>query len=122
MSQLLTKCHSFWSRTLEVGCAEGTQRRFINYTDLYVQAVHDQVMKRIQDEVPSIDEYLALRRDTGALKMCFAMGEFGLNVNIPDEVFEHPLIAIMEECANDVVVLSNVRGCMGRSSRSETER
>jgi hypothetical protein len=40
--------------------------------------------------------------------MCFAMGEFGLNLNIPDEVFENPLIKIMEDAANDVVVLSNV--------------
>lgn len=40
--------------------------------------------------------------------MCFAMGEFAMKLNIPDEVLEHPSIKIMEDCANDVVVLSNV--------------
>lgn len=31
-----------------------------------------------------------------------------MNLHIPDEVFEHPLITIMEDAANDTVVLSNV--------------
>ena len=36
------------------------------------------------------------------------MGEFGLGLDLPDEVFEHPLIQAMENAANDVVVLGNV--------------
>ncbi|KAG8908273.1 hypothetical protein FRB99_007806 [Tulasnella sp. 403] len=98
---------SFWGRAVETGCAPGMQRRFLEYTDLYVQAVHEQVLNRAQGHIPTIDSFIELRRDTGALKMCFAMGEFGLNLDLPDEVFECPLIRIMEDCANDVVVLSN---------------
>ncbi|KAG9030992.1 hypothetical protein FRB95_003272 [Tulasnella sp. JGI-2019a] len=48
-----------------------------------------------------------LRRDNGALKMCFAMAEFSLGLDIPDAVFQNPLIKIMEDAANDVVVLAN---------------
>lgn len=98
---------SFWGRAIELGCSPGTQRRFLEYTDLYVQAVHEQVLHRARDNILPLDEFIRLRRDTGALKMCFAMGEFGLNVDIPDVVFECPQIRIMEDCANDVVVLSN---------------
>ncbi|KAG8980783.1 hypothetical protein FRB90_007487 [Tulasnella sp. 427] len=98
---------SFWGRAVELGCSVGTQRRFLEYTDLYVQAVHEQVLHRARNYIPPLEEFIRLRRDTGALKMCFAMGEFGLNVDIPDVVFECPLIRIMEDCSNDVVVLSN---------------
>ncbi|KAG8902020.1 hypothetical protein FRB99_004869 [Tulasnella sp. 403] len=97
----------FWVHTLQVGCAPGTQRRFLEYTDLYLKAVHNLVIKRALSIVPDLESYIHLRRDTGALKMCFVMGEFGLGLDIPDEVFEHPLIKTMEDCANDVVVLSN---------------
>lgn len=53
--------------------------------------------------------------------MCFAMGEFGLNVDIPDEVFECPQIRIMEDCANDVVVLSNVSLAFSQSHAPNNE-
>lgn len=38
------------------------------------------------------------------------MGEFAMDLDIPDEVFSDPGIQILENCANDVVVLSNVSG------------
>ncbi|KAG8986735.1 hypothetical protein FRB93_005170 [Tulasnella sp. JGI-2019a] len=52
-------------------------------------------------------DHRILRRDNGALKMCFAMAEFSLGLDIPDAVFQNPLIKIMEDAANDVVVLAN---------------
>lgn len=42
-------------------------------------------------------------------QICFVMGEFGLGIDVPDEVFENPLVRTMEDCSNDIVVLSNVR-------------
>lgn len=99
---------SFWGRAILIGCFEGTRRRFIESTELYLAAVHQQVEKRRTGVIPNLEDYILLRRDTGALKMCFAMGEFGLNLSIPDAVFENDLMKTMQDCANDVVVLSNV--------------
>ncbi|KAG9019249.1 hypothetical protein FRB90_004811 [Tulasnella sp. 427] len=98
---------SFWGRALELGVSFGTQRRFIETTDLYVRAVHEQVVNRAKDKLLGIDDFIELRRDTGALKMCFAIGEFAMKLTIPDDVLEHASIKIMENCANDVVVLTN---------------
>ncbi|KAG8855037.1 hypothetical protein FRB96_007232 [Tulasnella sp. 330] len=98
---------SLWSRVLEAGISPGANRRFIETTDLYLQAVHQHVVNRSKDTILDIETFIQLRRDNGALKMCFAMGEFSLGLNIPDEVLQHPLIKIMEDAANDVVVLSN---------------
>ncbi|KAG8868414.1 hypothetical protein FRB97_007559, partial [Tulasnella sp. 331] len=98
---------SLWSRVLETGISPGAHRRFLETTDLYLQAVHQHVVNRSKDKILDIESFIQLRRDNGALKMCFAMGEFSLGLNIPDEVLQHPLIKIMEDASNDVVVLSN---------------
>ncbi|KAG8867912.1 hypothetical protein FRB97_002892 [Tulasnella sp. 331] len=98
---------SLWSRVLESGISQGASRRFLETTDLYLQAVHQHVVNRSNDKILDIESFIQLRRDNGALKMCFAMGEFSLGLDIPDEVLQHPLIQIMEDASNDVVVLSN---------------
>lgn len=37
------------------------------------------------------------------------MGEYAKNLYLPDEVFEDPIVQLMEAMANDIVTLSNVR-------------
>ncbi|KAG9039883.1 hypothetical protein FRB95_004355 [Tulasnella sp. JGI-2019a] len=98
---------SLWTRVLESGISAGANRRFLESTEMYLQAVHQHVVNRSQNKILDIESFIQLRRDNGALKMCFAMVEFSMGLNLPDEVFQHPLIKIMEDAANDVVVLSN---------------
>ncbi|KAG8943960.1 hypothetical protein FRC00_010843, partial [Tulasnella sp. 408] len=86
-------------------CSEGTRRRFLKATELYLAAVPQQVEKQRNGVIPGVDEYLALRRETSGLKMCFAIGEFGLLLNLPDAVFEDEMMKIMHDCAIDIVVL-----------------
>ncbi|KAG8905006.1 hypothetical protein FRB99_000879 [Tulasnella sp. 403] len=99
--------HDFWTRTIEMDCAPGPRRRFIETTDLYLRAVHEQVIMRTTSVVPDTDNYLILRRDAGAVRMCFALSEFGLQLDLPDEFFEHPLVKTMGDCANDIITLTN---------------
>ncbi|KIO32367.1 hypothetical protein M407DRAFT_214327 [Tulasnella calospora MUT 4182] len=96
----------FWGQALSMGCSEGTRRRFIDSTELYLSAVLEEGEKRRNGVVLSLDEYLALRRDTDGFKMCFAMGEFGLTLNLPDVVFNDELLKTLQDCANDVAVVS----------------
>ena len=99
---------SFWARALNSGVAPGAQHRFLETHTLYLDALHTQVQNRALNKILNVDEFIELRRDAGALKICFAMGEYGLGLNIPDEVFEQPVIQEMENMANDAVALSNV--------------
>lgn len=61
--------YSFWGRALDLGVSQGCQRRFIETTDLYVCAVHEQVMNRAENKILDIEDFIELRRDTGALKV-----------------------------------------------------
>ncbi|KIO32334.1 hypothetical protein M407DRAFT_214286 [Tulasnella calospora MUT 4182] len=97
---------SFWERACETA-SEGTQRRFIETTQLYVDAICRQVVNRRHDEIPSIETFVKLRRDTSAVKLVFALVEYSLNLDLPDEVFEDPMIQSLEEGANDILTWAN---------------
>lgn len=68
--------NSFWGRALELDVPEAVQKRFLEYTELYVDAVHEQVKNRASDKILSIDEFIMLRRDTGALKVSQRFSNF----------------------------------------------
>ncbi|KAG8917205.1 hypothetical protein FRC03_004894 [Tulasnella sp. 419] len=97
---------SFWLRACQTA-SPGTQKRFIETTDLYVQAILQQVVNRTHDQIPTIESFIQLRRDTSAVKLVFALVEYSLNLDLPDEVFEHPLIRSLEQGANDILTWAN---------------
>lgn len=74
----------------------------------YLQAMYEQVIHRTKNSAPTLESYIQWRRDTGAVYATFAFGLFALDLDLPDEVFESPEMKLMEDLANDVVVLSNV--------------
>ena len=95
--------------------------------DFFFQSVTQQALDRATGVIPDLESYIALRRDTSGCKPCWALIEckFFLsfrhalilmrrlcldagNLDIPDEVMEHPLICNLGEAANDLVTWSNV--------------
>ncbi|CAK5261827.1 unnamed protein product [Mycena citricolor] len=85
----------------------GTQRRFIETFDFFFQSVTQQAMDRDAGVIPDLESYIALRRDTSGCKPSFALIEYANNLDIPDEVMEHPLLMSLTEAANDLVTWSN---------------
>ncbi|KAG8908272.1 hypothetical protein FRB99_007805 [Tulasnella sp. 403] len=97
---------SFWERACETA-SQGTQRRFVETTQLYVDAIYQQVVNRRHDEIPSIETFIQLRRDTSAVKLVFALVEYSLNLDLPDEVFENQVVRDLEQGANDILTWAN---------------
>lgn len=85
----------------------GAQHRFIETMDLFFQSVTQQALDRATGVIPDLESYIALRRDTSGCKPCWALIEYAGNLDIPDEVMEHPLICSLGEAANDLVTWSN---------------
>jgi hypothetical protein len=88
--------------------ARGPQQRFIETFDFFFQAVTQQALDREDGVIPDLESYIALRRDTSGCKPCWALIEYANNLDIPDEVMEHPVIRSLGEAANDLVTWSNV--------------
>lgn len=61
---------------------------------------------RENDRVRSIDEYLQLRYHTSAVRPTFAMLE--LELDIPDDVYSHPALEKLRDCALFSISISNV--------------
>ncbi|KAJ8487526.1 hypothetical protein ONZ45_g9641 [Pleurotus djamor] len=96
----------YWRRLIRTG-SPGAQQRFIETFDFFFQAVSQQAQDRAEGVIPDLESYIALRRDTSGCKPCWALIEYANNLNIPDEVMEHPIIRNLGEAANDLVTWSN---------------
>ena len=84
-------------------------RRFVDTVESYLDGTVRQAAYRDQDVIPSVDSYIALRRETSALHPCFVFIEFAARTDLPDDVFYHPVLSAMELAANDWVSWTNVR-------------
>jgi len=99
--------HSLWKRLI-VTASPQVQHRFIEGLDFFFQAVTQQARDRKAKAIPDIESYILLRRDTSGCKPCFALIEYANNLDIPDEVMEHPLIRSLSDATNDHISWSNV--------------
>ncbi|KAM5530862.1 hypothetical protein V8D89_010431 [Ganoderma adspersum] len=90
-------------RTAGPGCT----RRFIEGMDLFFRAVAQQARDRARGDVPSLEEYIALRADTSGCKPCFALIEYAAGIDLPDEVAAHSAIRALEDAANAHISWSN---------------
>ncbi|KAH9945422.1 terpenoid synthase [Epithele typhae] len=82
-------------------------RRFMETMDLFFRAVAQQAKDRTRGDVPSFEEYVALRWDTSGCKPCFALIEYAAGIDLPDEVASHPTVRALEEAANSYISWSN---------------
>ncbi|KDQ58781.1 hypothetical protein JAAARDRAFT_47108 [Jaapia argillacea MUCL 33604] len=96
----------YWGR-LTTTSAPGAERRFIETFDAFFLAVYQQAIDRKNGVVPDLESYIDLRRDTSGCRPCWALIEYAYNLDIPDEVMNHPLIQSLGDAANDLVTWSN---------------
>jgi hypothetical protein len=62
---------------------------------------------REDDVIPTIDDYIFMRRRTGAMLTVFALIDVAAEVRLTGEEWRHPAVHAMTEHANDVVVWDN---------------
>ncbi|KAH9067021.1 terpenoid synthase [Lactarius deliciosus] len=93
----------FWKLVIKTASAQ-TQKRFIETFDAYLQAVVQEAADRFHKHIRNIQDYLAIRRDTTASKLCFAVLEFDMK---PDEAVHHPVIEELYILSIDMILLSN---------------
>ena len=78
---------------------------------LFFRAVTQQALDREHNNIPDLESYITLRRNTSGCKPCFALIEHAACIDLPDMVMQHPSIGILENATNDLVTWTNVRFC-----------
>ena len=95
----------FWKRFVEVTSASA-QRHFIDNFFAYLEAMVDQAHDRQTQSIPSIHDYLGVRRrDIGAYA-CFPLIES--TFELPDEVYCHPVVVELSRLAVEMIIFDNV--------------
>lgn len=84
------------------------QRRFYQTCADYVDAVAKEAEYRVQGQVLDLASYEKLRRDNSAVYACFALFEYALDIDLPDEVVEHPTFKNLQDWGCDLVCWANV--------------
>ena len=80
--------------------------RFISDFNAYTKSIILEAEDRVAGHQRTVNDYMNLRRDTCGAKPTFSF--FGLGLNIPDAVFEHPLMISLVENATDLIAITNV--------------
>lgn len=96
----------FWNRCLP-DAGPGTQARFKETLGFFFEAVNIQARARDAGVVPDLESYIDVRRDTSGCRPCWVLIEYGLGIDLPDFVAEHPIMKALNQSTNDLVTWSN---------------
>ena len=101
----IVKVHDEVYKRFQEKTSLGTQRRFTRAMQHYTAGVADHVQHFTADHIPSIEEMLQTRQLSVGVTPIFHFVEYAHNIELPDEVFEHPIIQALEGLGADFVIL-----------------
>ncbi|KLO13018.1 terpenoid synthase [Schizopora paradoxa] len=84
-------------------CMERFLARFAGY----INAVSKESALRCDNEVLDIESFIHVRRENSAVRVCFSLLEYIHGIELPDEVFEHPVFMRLYWQGVDAVWLAN---------------
>lgn len=82
----------------------------------YIDAVAREADLRVHGIILDLDAYVALRRENSGVRFCHELASGVLDVDLPDEVVEHPKFLRMHLAAVDMVCWANVSATPLRSA------
>ena len=85
----------------------GVCRRFVKVITDYCMNVLQQVQSCSDEDVPKPDELIEIRRDTIGVRPLFVFVEYANGLDLPDDVFAHPLVKEIETLGVDWILIQN---------------
>jgi Delta6-protoilludene synthase len=70
--------------------------------------VVEQAERRANSYVCTFEEYMSARRNNIGSDPSFAFLEIALEVDLPDEVMDHPVILALNQDTTDMIIIANV--------------
>ncbi|KAG2151560.1 isoprenoid synthase domain-containing protein [Suillus bovinus] len=96
--------HRFWTSAIQTASLP-FQRHFLASFIAYLRAVVVEALDRDEAHCRTISDYIKLRRDTCATKPAIAIYE--VEMDLPDEVFNHPVIVELVEFIAELMSIDN---------------
>ncbi|KII83736.1 hypothetical protein PLICRDRAFT_119075 [Plicaturopsis crispa FD-325 SS-3] len=105
-SSLARMMREFLARLLQFA-SEGPVRRFLQHFEEYVRAVVSEAALRSEGRVLDVPSFTALRRENSGIRVCIALSECVLGVDLPAAVLADPTFTSVYWAAVDMVWLAN---------------
>lgn len=95
----------FWSRAIKHSTHQA-QKHFITNATEFLKAIIIQATDRESEVARNVDDFMVLRRaSVGAGNLFFG---YEMTLNLPDEVYFHPIIDKLHEYCADMIAIDNV--------------
>ncbi|KAJ5230331.1 hypothetical protein N7489_011039 [Penicillium chrysogenum] len=86
---------------------KGVQKRFAKYMKGFCRANLEQVQREPSGDIADIDELTDMRRGLICTTPIFALIEYASDLDLPDEVVNHPVIEELRVIITDIVWIQN---------------
>ncbi|KAJ8091259.1 hypothetical protein PM082_024528 [Marasmius tenuissimus] len=94
-------------RRIRSTSTEGALRRFIQAYLEFSASQIKQASNRSVDRIPPVQEFVLMRRATIGAPLVEAMVEYSLDIDLPDYVFEDPIVIAMSHATTDIMTWPN---------------
>ncbi|KAF9060477.1 isoprenoid synthase domain-containing protein [Rhodocollybia butyracea] len=82
-------------------------RRFLVHCDNYIECVSREAELREAGEILGLEDFIDLRRENSAIRLCFGLFEYVLGIDLPQEVFDDSTFMEAYWAAADMVCWAN---------------
>ncbi|MFC6018761.1 terpene synthase [Plantactinospora solaniradicis] len=79
------------------------RNRFVDAVAHHLDGVVIEATNKATGRLPSVAEYIALRRATSAAYISYALIEFATGLPVPDAIYHHPAVREVAATANDLL-------------------
>ncbi|KLO05953.1 terpenoid synthase [Schizopora paradoxa] len=83
------------------------QERFLASWATYLSAVSQEADLRVKGDILGIEPYIDIRRENSAARVCFGLFEYVHGIDLPDEVYNHPIFQAIYWGGVDLVGILN---------------
>ncbi|KAJ3498172.1 hypothetical protein NLG97_g1330 [Lecanicillium saksenae] len=103
----IVQAHDTVVERMRASTSASLQKRFAQAMQSYCDGVLIQVSERFGQRLLSLEEITAIRRNSAGCKPLYHLVEYAHGLQIPDEVFDSPIIQELEDLGMDMVAISN---------------
>ena len=88
--------------------SDEVRARFVHHCWEFLDGAKDEAQLREDDEIPTLEKYLGIRRKSGFCPALFDLIEAFFGITLPAEIFEDENFLKIHDAANDIINGANV--------------
>jgi hypothetical protein len=97
MHTIVSMAQEWWQELQRHGMSPGQQHRFVLAMEGYLDANVKQAENRQCNVIQDLETYMSVRIHSSSWLHCSVLLEFGLGIDLPDRLLQHPLVLALQK-------------------------